>query len=117
MSASDKHAGVVTCPICELHLQVAEPNEAIEIYRRHRSVTNHEIGWERTALGVTVASTDTESALEALDDEYSDGVPVGVLSAALSAQGVSISEVLDDIYSLRMDGIVYEPRDDHFRPF
>lgn len=115
MSTSEQHAGIVTCPACELHISVSEPNEAIEIYRRHKRVTGHEIRWERTALGVTAASTETESVLTDLDDADSAGVPIGVLTAALSTRGVPISEVLDDIYDLRMNGKIHEPSDDHFR--
>lgn len=103
------------CSTCELYIPVTEPNEAIEIYRRHTRVTGHEVDWERTALSVTAASTDTESTLRDLGATFSDGVPIGVLTAALSTQGVPISEVLDDVYNLRMEGRVYEPSDDHFR--
>jgi hypothetical protein len=114
MSTTEPHAGVVTCPTCEFHVSVAEPNEAVEVYRRHERVTGHEVEWERTALNVTALSSDVESVLETLDEEYSDGVPVGVLTAAASTRGVPISAVLDELYSLRMDGVIYEPLDDHF---
>lgn len=113
MSQSESHVGVVACPACELHVAVTDPNEAIEVYRRHERVTGHEIEWERTALGVTAASTDVESVLEELDGAFPEGVPIGVLTAALSARGVPISEVLDEVYDLRMEGEVYEPSDDH----
>jgi len=115
MTTSDPHAGVVTCPVCELHISVTKPNEAVEAYRRHNRVTGHEIEWERTALGVTAPSTDTETALTALDKGDPEGVPVGVLTAALSHSGVPISEVLEDLYALRMRGAIYEPSEDHFR--
>jgi hypothetical protein len=114
MSTTEPHAGIVTCTACDLHVPVAEPNEAVEVYRRHERVTGHEIEWERTAIDVTATSSDVESVIEALDDEYSDGVPVGVLTAAASTQGVSISDVLDELYSLRMEGMIYEPLGDHF---
>lgn len=114
MSTNESHAGVVVCSACELHVPVTDPNEAIEIFRRHKRVTGHEIEWERTALGVTASSPDTESTLTELTDTYPEGVPVGVLSAALSAHGVSIGDVLDELYALRMDGKIYEPIDDHF---
>lgn len=114
MSTNGSHAGVVACSACELHVPVTDPNEAIEIYRRHRSVTDHEIEWERTALNVTVSSTDVETVLGDLADTYPEGVPVGVLTAVLSTRGVSIGEVLDGLYDLRMDGRIYEPVDDHF---
>lgn len=115
MSESDSHAGIVACRRCELHISVTDPNEAVEIYRRHERVTGHEVDWERTAIDVTASSTDTESVLRDLDDRFPDGIPVGVLTAALSARGVPISTVLDELYDLRMDGKIYEPVDDHFR--
>ena len=114
MSGDDSHAGVVTCPACELHLAVEEPNEAVEIHRRHGRVTGHEVEWERTALTDTAPSTDVESVLAALDEEYDEGVPVGVLTATMSTRGVTIGAVLDELYSLRMEGAIYEPLDDHF---
>jgi len=115
MSGREPHAGVVTCPTCELHVRVAEPNEAIEVYRRHSRVTGHDVVWERVALDVTAASADVESALADLDDGRSGGVPIGVLAAALSARGVPIADVLDELYELRMQGAIYEPTDDHVR--
>ena len=114
MSSSESHAGVVTCSTCELHVTVTEPNEAVEVYRRHESVTGHEIEWERTALSATTRSTDVETLLTDLAATYPEGVPIGVLTAVVSSHGVSIGEVLDELYSLRMDGRVYEPLDDHF---
>lgn len=114
MSTSESHAGVVTCSACELHIPVTEPNEAVEIYRRHKKVTNHNVEWERTALSAPTQSTDIEVVLTSLADTYSEGVPVGVLTAVLSTRDVSISEVLNELYSLRMEGRIYEPLDDHF---
>lgn len=115
MSESDSHVGVVACPMCELYRSVSDPNEAIGIYRRHNRVTGHEIDWERTSLDVEASSTDIESVLQHLDSTFSKGVSIGVLTAALSTEGVSIGEVLDELYNLRMEGRVYEPSDGHFR--
>jgi hypothetical protein len=115
MSTSEPHAGVVACSACEWTVTVTEPNEAIEIYRRHKRITGHEIDWERTALNVTASSADIESVLIDLEGTYPEGVPTGVLTAALSARGISIGEVLDGLYDLRMKGEIYEPLDDHFR--
>lgn len=114
MSGDDSHAGVVTCPACDLHLAVTEPNEAVEVFRRHERVTGHEIEWERTTLTDTAPSADVESVLAGLDEEYAEGVPVGVLTATMSTREVSIGVVLDELYSLRMEGAIYEPLDDHF---
>ncbi len=115
MSGSEPHAGVVTCPTCELHVRVAEPNDAIEVYRRHGRVTGHDVEWERVALDVTTTSADVGSALADLDDGRPEGVPIGVLAAALSPRGVPIADVLDGLYELRMEGAIYEPTDDHVR--
>jgi len=115
MSGSDSHAGIVACPTCELYISVTDPNEAVEIHRRHRRVTGHEVDWERTAIDVSAPSTDTESVLQALDDTFPEGVPVGVLTVALSARGVSIGTVIDELYDLRMEGKIYEPSDDRYR--
>lgn len=106
------HAGALACPTCDFHTTVAEPNDAIECYRRHRSVTGHAIAWERTALDAAVETDDVETALDGLGDEYGEGVPLGVLTAALAERGVTIEETLDAIYDLRMEGAIYEPRDD-----
>ncbi|MBP2252391.1 hypothetical protein J2754_002737 [Halarchaeum solikamskense] len=111
--AERPHAGAITCAACDFHAVITEPNDAIERYRRHRSVTGHAIKWEQTALGVGLDTNDIETALDALGDEYPDGVPLGVLTAALSEQGVTIETTLDAIYDLRMEGAIYEPRDDH----
>jgi hypothetical protein len=115
MPGSDPHAGIVTCPTCDLHVQVTDPNEAIELYRRHNRVTGHDVEWERVALDVTASSANVESALADLEHQYSEGVPVGVLAAAVSHHGVAIADVVDGLYDLRMEGAIYEPADDHFR--
>ena len=115
MSESKPYAGAVTCPTCDLHVQVTDPNEAIELYRRHSRVTGHDIEWERVSLDVTASAADIESALADLEDEHAGAVPVGVLAAAVSPHGVAIADVLDGLYDLRMEGAIYEPADDHFR--
>lgn len=115
MAESEPHAGVVTCPTCDLHVQVTDPNDAIDLYRRHSRVTGHDIAWERVALDVTVSSADVESALADLEDGHAEGVPIGVLAAALSPHGVAIADVVDGLYDLRMEGAIYEPTDDHVR--
>lgn len=117
MSEAEPHAGVVTCPTCDLHVRITDPNEAIELYRRHSRITGHDVEWERVSLDVTASSADVESALADLEDEHSDGVPIGVLAAALSPRGVTIADVLDSLHTLRMEGAIYEPTDDHVRVF
>lgn len=113
MPRQEPGAGTVVCPVCDFRSAVATPNEAIELYRRHVRITGHDMEWERTTLNVIAESTDVESALEALSSDHSDGVSLGILTAALADQGITIAETLDTIYDLRMDGTVYEPHDDH----
>ncbi|QLC35361.1 hypothetical protein EFA46_013965 (plasmid) [Halarchaeum sp. CBA1220] len=113
MSAQEPQAGVVTCPACDLHAAVDEPNDAIDLYRRHTSVTGHDVEWERVAVGDAVTTADVKDALVALGDDYPEGVPLGVLTAALAERGVTIAATLDALYDLRMSGEIYEPRDDH----
>lgn len=113
MAAQEPHAGVVTCAACDLHTAVDEPNDAIDLYRRHAGVTGHDVEWERVAVGDAVAAADVKDALVELGDDYPEGVPLGVLTAALSEQGVTIAETLDALYDLRMSGEIYEPRDEH----
>jgi hypothetical protein len=107
------HVGAISCPTCGFHATVTDPNDAIDRYRRHHSVTGHAVVWERTALDTAVETADVERALDTLGDEYADGVPIGVLTVALADQGVTIEETLATIYDLRMEGAIYEPRDDH----
>ncbi|GAA0307329.1 hypothetical protein [Halarchaeum salinum] len=113
MAAQEPQAGVVTCPVCDLHTAVDDSNDAVDLYRRHASVTGHDVEWERVAVGDTVSTGNVKAALVELGNDYSEGVPLGVLTAALAAQGISIAETLDTLYDLRMGGEIYEPRDDH----
>lgn len=83
------------------------------MYRRHASVTGHDLEWERADLDVAVPGGDVKTVLDELGDRYESGVPIGVLTAAMSEQDVSIAESLEEVYDLRMTGQLYEPRDDH----
>ena len=103
----------VTCPTCGTREELDDPNEAVEMHRRHAGVTGHTIEWERTDLDVDVPAGGVEAVLRALCDRYEEGVPVGIVTAAMSERGVGIDETLDELYELRMAGQLYEPRDDH----
>ncbi|ELZ96252.1 hypothetical protein [Haloferax sulfurifontis] len=111
--AKKPRAGVVTCPSCDLHVAVAEPNDAVELYRRHANVTGHDVEWERVAFGAEAESDDVKEALIELGEDHPDGVELGRLAAALTDNGVAIGETLDAVRDLRMSGEIYEPRDDH----
>lgn len=115
MSERETRRFVVECPTCGTREELADPNEAVELYRRHESVTGHAVEWERADLDVDVEMPegDVEAAVRALGDRYEAGVPVGVVTAAMSEHGVGIDETLDELYELRMDGRLYEPKDDH----
>ncbi|EMA06317.1 hypothetical protein [Haloferax denitrificans] len=111
--AEKPRAGVVTCPSCDLHVAVAEPNDAVELYRRHANVTGHDVEWERVAFDADVETDDVKQALVELGENHPDGVELGRLAAALADAGVAIGDTLDAVRDLRMSGEIYEPRDDH----
>lgn len=113
MSRQESSVGTVVCPVCDLRLTVATPNEAIELYRRHVRITGHDIEWERTTLNATAESIDVESTLKTLSSDHADGVSLGLLTVALADRDITIAETLNAVYDLRMKGAVYEPRDDH----
>ncbi|ADE01505.1 hypothetical protein [Haloferax volcanii] len=111
--AEKPHAGVVTCPACDLHVSVTEPNDAVDLYRRHANVTGHDVEWERVAFDVDVESDGVKTALTELGEDHPDGVELGRLAAALADNGVAIGETLDAVRDLRMSGEIYEPQDDY----
>jgi hypothetical protein len=115
MSHQSQAFYAVTCPECEIRTETDVPNEIVERYRRHRSVTGHEIEIEhaRTDAADDIDADDVEAVIRELQEQYRDGVPLGVVAAAMYHRGVSLTETLDDIYDLRMGGGLYEPQDDH----
>ncbi|MFA1611787.1 hypothetical protein [Halobellus rubicundus] len=113
MAAQSTRAGVVTCPDCDLSVPIDDPNEAIELHRRHASVTAHSVVWKSVGIDAAVSEADVTGALYELEDAYPDGVPFGTLTASLADHGISIGETLEIVSDLRMDGKIYEPRDDH----
>ncbi len=119
MTQQNRAAFVVTCPNCGVHKRSTDPNEAVSFYRRHHSVTGHDIEWERADLDVpdTLPNEDGDlrAVIDALEDHYANGVPIGVITAVMHRWGFSIGEAVDAIYELRMGGTLYEPRDDHLR--
>lgn len=119
MSRQDQAPFVVVCPDCDVRKRADEPNEAVAFYRRHHSLTGHDIEWERADLDVLDALPDEPGDLRGVIDElashYPEGVPIGVVAAAMDGHGLSIGETMDAIHELRMRGALYEPRDDHLR--
>jgi hypothetical protein len=112
---------VVTCPDCEVSKAVDQPNETVEFARRHHSLTGHEVEWERADLdpgdvGDVLTGGDLKDVMWQLDEQYDDGIPLGIVTAVRSKQGVSMYETFDEIEELRMSGELFERRDDHLRP-
>ncbi|MFC7156818.1 hypothetical protein ACFQPA_15380 [Halomarina halobia] len=117
MSERRSAAFVVACPDCEERRATDDANETVAFYRRHRAATGHDVVWERAAFDGDDALPDGDLAaiVDELDGRHEDGVPIGVVAAALGARGVSMGETLERIRALRMRGGLYEPRDDHLR--
>lgn len=111
---SDRKPAVV-CSDCGVRKRIEFENEAVAFYRRHRSVTGHDIEWELIDAVEQVASDDLRSIIDELQARFPDGVPIGVITVAMSERGATIGETLGDIRELRMGGELYEPRDDHLR--
>lgn len=109
---------VITCPDCAVHEEVDSPNDGVAFYRRHRSVTGHDLEWEppdhddyRVVPSDGIVSVI--GALEQLEQRLGDSVPIGAVTVALGERGATIGETLEEIRELRMEGMLYEPRDDH----
>lgn len=117
MSQQNRAMFVAVCPDCDVDKRSNDANEAVAFYRRHHSLTGHDIEWERADLDVLDAIPDDslETVIGELEDHYVDGVPIGVVTAAMHGRGFSIGETMDAIHDLRMRGALYEPRDDHLR--
>ncbi|WP_254537027.1 hypothetical protein [Halomarina litorea] len=121
-SQRDAEAFVVTCEDCAVETRTDDPNETVAFYRRHRSATGHDVVWEgadAAALdGLDVpADADLAAVVRALDGAYEGGVPLGVVAAAMGERGATMAETFEAVHDLRMTGGLYEPRDDHLRPF
>jgi hypothetical protein len=107
----------VVCADCDLRTDLNTPNEAVAFYRRHSSITGHDVGWKRADVtGIeTVPEGDLEAVISALEERFPAGVPVGVVTVVRSVQGATIGGTLEAIHERRMAGDLYEPRDDHLR--
>jgi len=105
----------VSCPECGDRTETDVPNEIVEVYRRHESVTGHEIEIEHAADEAIddVDADGVEEVIRELQAQYPDGVPLGVVAATMHDKGVSLAETLDEIYDIRMEGGLFEPNDDH----
>jgi hypothetical protein len=119
MSTQDQAPYVASCPECDVDLRTETPNEIVEFYRRHYRVTGHDVEFERAPMELAedVASADLKDVIWQLQEQYENGVPIGVVAAVMSDRGLSIGETLDEIHEVRMTGGLYEPQDDHFGAF
>ena len=134
MSAQRSSRFVVACPDCEVDRRTDDPHEVVAFFRRHRSVTGHEPAFEAAdafpegdvdlddlPLGNGGNAEEDEvqvkDVVRALEPAFDDGVPVGIVAAAMHGRGVTIAETLDRIYEVRMCGGIYEPRDGNVRAF
>lgn len=120
MSEQTRAACVVTCADCEVAKETDDPNEAVAFYRRHNSLTGHDVDWERAALDPVEgapAEGDLEGIVRGLEQHYDDdqGVPFGAVCAAMAKQGYTVGETLSLVHDLRMTGALFEPTDDHLR--
>lgn len=94
-------------------------NEVVEFYRRQQELTGTDIEWvfaEHPAVTQAPESGDIEAVLRGLDDHFENGVPIGIVTAAMGKQGKTVEETLAALYDLRMSGSLWEPQSDHLRP-
>lgn len=117
MSEQTETAFVASCPDCRVEEATDDPNDVVAFYDRHRSVTGHDVEWVRADLDGRLPDGDLKDVVSALEDRYERGVPVGAVAAAMHERGVSIAETKERIYDLRMNGELWEPRDDHLRAY
>ena len=105
----------VSCPECDVQMETDTPNEIVEMYRRHSSVTGHDIEIEQaeTSFADDIDGDEIEPVVRQLQEQYPNGVPIGVVTAVMSDRGLSLATTLDEIHERRMEGALYEPQDDH----
>ena len=94
-------------------------NGVVARYRRRRRLVDTDLEWvsaEHRAVSEAPASDDLGDVLRELDDHFEDGVPLGILAAAMGQQGWTVGDTLAATHELRMRGALWEPRADHLRP-
>lgn len=119
MSQQQAMPFIARCPTTGERFEAATANEIVESYRRQHRLTGNDLEWvfaEHDAVAKAPESEDVVEVLEALDERFDDGVPLGIVTAAMGEQGLTIGETLDTLYELRMTGQLWEPRDDHLSP-
>ena len=91
-------------------------NEVVEFYRRQTRLTATDVEWlscEHRAVTAPPDSGGVDHVLDALAEQFNNGVPLGIVAAAMSKQDWTVGETLDALYELRMAGALWEPREDH----
>ena len=118
-SRGERTTLAVVCADCEARKELDDANEALAFYRRHRSITGHDVEWVGADLDLDVSpgipNGDIGAVIAEREDRFEDGVPIGVITAVMSEHGLTIGETLERIRERRMAGELYEPRDDHLR--
>lgn len=110
---------VARCTESNGRVEASSANEVVEFYRRLQRVTGTDVEWvfaEHPAVTKAPDSGDVEHVLRALDEYFEHGVPIGIITAAMSKQGQTVAETLSALHDLRMSGALWEPRADHLRP-
>ncbi|WP_324759436.1 hypothetical protein [Haloarcula montana] len=100
-------------------IEASTANEVIAVYRRQQGLLDTDLEWvfaDHPAVTTVSDSDGIETVLRALDDDFENGVPLGILAAAMSKQGWTVGDTLAEVYDLRMEGSLWEPRSDHLRP-
>lgn len=100
-------------------IEATAANEVIKFYRRQTRLTATDVEWlfcEHRAVTAAPDSGGVDHVLDALAEQFNDGVPLGIVAAAMSKQDWTVSETLDALYELRMAGALWEPREDHLCP-
>ena len=100
-------------------IEATAANEVVEFYRRQTRLTATDVEWlfcEHHAVTAAPDSGGIEHVLDALVEQFTNGVPLGIVAAAMSKQNWTVGETLDALYELRMAGGLWEPREDHLLP-
>ncbi|MFC4249524.1 hypothetical protein ACFOZ7_21755 [Natribaculum luteum] len=118
MSQQRQTPFAATCTACGVDRETASANEIVAFYRRHHRHTGHDVEVTRADVDGDVPDTDDlEMVVAELEAEYEEGVPIGVVAAAMARRGRSVGETLEEIHEVRMTGALYEPRHDHLAAF
>ena len=119
MTQPHSQSFVVSCTDCQVTKGFDEANEAVSFYERHDKLTGHDVEWTDATLDLdgSIPDGDLKSTIRGLELHFEAGVPIGVVAAVMSRQGLTMRETMEAIHELRMGGELYEPTDDHLRAY